>query len=167
MLFDSLFHALPQPTIVIRRSHRGLVYAGNDFTLTAEILFSDIAVVDMLITLAISWSRDDVMITSNDHISISSVNTSESGYTGSLTYSPIAISDSGLITATVTVSPSDISVYIYSVTATATEILSVQGIYTYANILDCPIVFVSVINLPLHNSNSNTLLHKVLQQFWS
>ena len=43
------------------------------------------------------------------------------------TYLPIATSDSGLITATVTVSPSDDSMYIQSVTATATDTLTVQS----------------------------------------
>ena len=79
------------------------------------------------LSLTISWSRDDVLITSNDRITISNVSTSESGYTASLTYSPITTSDSGLITATVTVSPSDDSMYIQSVTATATDTLCIQG----------------------------------------
>ena len=78
--------------------------------LNAEITFSDPTVVDVEILLALNWSRDDVLITSNDRISVFSVSTSESGYTASLTYSPIASSDSGLITATVSVSPSDDSI---------------------------------------------------------
>ena len=63
----------------------------------------------------------------NDRISVSTVTASKSGYTASLTYSPITTSDRGLITATVTVSPSDHSMYIQSVTATATDTLTVQG----------------------------------------
>ena len=62
---------------------------------------------DVSISLTITWSRGDDIITSDDRISLSSVSVSGSGYTASLTYSPIATSDSGLITATVTVSPSD------------------------------------------------------------
>ena len=100
---------------------------GNNITLNAEILFNHSTVVDVSISLTISncWKRDGDIIRS-DHITISNVSDSESGYTASLTYSPIATSDSGLITATVTVSPSDDSVYIQSVTATATDILTVQ-----------------------------------------
>ena len=112
---------------MFRRTHSCLIPVGSAFTLNAEISFSDPTVVDMSISLTISWSRDGDIITSNDHISISSVTASESGYTASLTYSPIATSDSGLITATVTVSPSDDSMYIQSVTAAATDTITVQG----------------------------------------
>ena len=118
---------VPQPQIVIRRSHSGLVFAGNNFTLNAEISFNGSAVVDVSISLTISWSRDGDNITSNDHITISNVSDSESGYTASLTYSPIATSDSGLITAIVTLSPSDDSMYIQSVTATANDTLCIQA----------------------------------------
>ena len=122
---------VPQPIVVIRRSCSGLIYAGNNFTLNAEISFSDSTVVDMSLSLTISWSRNGDIITSNDHITISNVSDIESGYTASLTYSPIATSDSGLITATVTVSPSDDSMYIQSVTATANDTLCVQGKKVY------------------------------------
>ena len=104
-----------------------MVFAGDNFTLNAEILFNISAVVNVSISLTLSWSRDGDNITSNDHITISNVSDSESGYTASLTYSPIATSDSGLITATVTVSPSDDSMYIQSVTSTATDTLCIQG----------------------------------------
>ena len=117
----------PPVIVLIARSHNGLVLAGTDFTLTVEIFPSDLFQVDKEILPTICWNRDDVIITSNDRISTSSVTVTENGYTASLTYSPIAISDSGLITATVTVSPSDNSMYIQSVTATATETLIVQS----------------------------------------
>ena len=119
---------VPQPIIVIRRSYSGLVSVGYNFTLNAEILFSNPTVVDIEVLLAISWSRDDDLMTSSDRISISNVTDGQNGYTASLTYSPIATSDSGLITATVTVSPSNDSMYIQSVTATANDTLSVEGI---------------------------------------
>ena len=121
--------SVPQPTVVINTIYGGSINAGNIFTLNAEIMFSDPTVVDVSISLTISWSRDDVLITSNDRISVSSVSTSESGYTASLTYSPITTSDSGLITSNVTVSPFDNFMYVQSVTAIATYNLSVQGIY--------------------------------------
>ena len=126
---------VPQPTVVINRIYSSLINAGNNFTLNAEITFSDPTVVDVGILLALNWSRDDVLITSNNRISVSSVSTSESGYTASLTYTPIATSDSGLITATVSVSPSDDSIsYIQSVTATAVHNLSVHGMTTFMSL---------------------------------
>ena len=129
MIFSALLYSfslpVPQPQIEIRRSQSGLVFAGNNFTLNAEISFNISAVVNVSISLTISWSRNGDNITSNDHITISNVSDSESGYTASLTYSPIASSDSGLITATVTVSPSDDSMYIQSVTSTATNTLCI------------------------------------------
>ena len=111
----------------MKRSHSGLIYAGNNFTLNAEILFNISSVVNVSISLTISWSRDGDNITSNDHITISNVSDNGRRYTASLTYSPIATSDSGLITATVTVSPSDDSVYIQSVIAIVTDTLCIQG----------------------------------------
>ena len=93
------------------------------------------AVVNVSLSLTTSWSRDSDNITSNDHIAISNVTDSKSGYTASLTYSPITTSDSGLITATVTVSPSDDSMYIQSVIATATDTLCVQGKNPLYNII--------------------------------
>ena len=119
---------VPQPTVVIDTNYSGLINAGKNFT------FSDPTVVDVEILLALNWSRDDVLIASNDRISVSSVSTSESGYTASLTYSPIATSDSGLIIANVTVSPSDDSMYIQSVTATAVHNLSVHGLTTFMSL---------------------------------
>ena len=122
---------VPQPILMIRRSHSGLVSAANNFTLNAEISFSDLALVDVSLSPTISWSRNGDIITSNNCITISNVSNIESGYTASLTYSLIATSDSGLITATVTVSPSDDSVYVQSVTATATDTLCIQGKNTF------------------------------------
>ena len=116
---------------MFRRNHSCLIPVGSAFTLNAEISFSDSAVVNMSLLLTISWSKDGDIITSNELISISSVTASKSGYTASLTYSPIDTSDSGLITATVTVSPSNNSMYLQSVTATATDTLTVQGKNTF------------------------------------
>ena len=112
-----------------------MVFARDKFTLNAVILFNISAVVNVSISLTLSWSRDGDNIISNDHITISNVSDSERGYTASLTYSPIATSDSGLITATVTVSPSDDSMYIQSVIATATDTLCIQGKNPIYNIL--------------------------------
>ena len=90
--------------------------------------YQNSAVVDVSVSLTIIWSRDGDII-SNDHITISNVSDTESGYTASLTYSPITPSDNGLMTATVTVSPSDDSMYIQLVTATETHTINVEGIH--------------------------------------
>ena len=73
---------VPQPQIVIRRNHSGLICAGNNFTLNAEILFNIhiSAVVNVSLSLTISWSRDGDNITSKDNITISNVSDIESGY---------------------------------------------------------------------------------------
>ena len=126
-LLSSFSLSVPQPHMEIRRSQSGLVFVGNNFTLNAEVSFNGSAIVNVSISLTISWSRDGDIIISNDHITISNVSDSESGYTASLTYSPITTSDSGLITANITVSPSDNSMYIQSVTSTATDALCIQG----------------------------------------
>ena len=70
-MFLSFCLPVLQPTVMIRRSHSGLVYAGSEFTLNAEISLNNSAVVDVSILLTISWSRDGDIITSNDHITIS------------------------------------------------------------------------------------------------
>ena len=136
--FLSFFLAVPSPKVVIRRSLSGLIYAGNNFTLNAdisEIPLIDSDIVSVEVSLVITWTRDGDVIRSNDHISVSSVSVSESGYTASLTYSPIAISDSGLITATLSVIPSETSSYIQSVAVSAKERLTVLGMQYYSRVV--------------------------------
>ena len=99
--------------MTIRKSRKGAVFAGTEFVLQIDISFSNNSFVDVDICLVIEWTKDTHVIVNDDRIKISS-NLGRA----SLTYSPIATSDSGLITATVTVSPSDDSMYIQSVTAT-------------------------------------------------
>ena len=98
-----------------RKSRKSAVFAGTEFVLTIDISFSNNSFVDVNIVFVIEWSREGNVIVNDDRIKISSV--SNLGR-ASLTYSPIATSDSGLITANVTASPSDDSMYIQSVTAT-------------------------------------------------
>ena len=81
----------------------------------------------MAISLDISWSRGSDVIASDTRTVISPVSGSGDSYTASLTYTPIATSDSGQFTATVTVSPSDGSMFVQTVTATDTEMLTVEG----------------------------------------
>ena len=82
---------------------------------------------DVAISLDISWSRGSDVIANDTRTSISPVSGSGDSYTASLTYTPIATSDSGQFTATVTVSPSDGSMFVQTVTATDTEMLTVEG----------------------------------------
>ena len=119
---------MPQPTVAITRSCSGTVYAGTRFTLTSAISFSDVSGVDVEISLDIRWTRDSAVIPSNSRTTVSDVSGSGTSYTASLSFSPIATSDSGQFTATVTVRPTITSQYIQSVTATAdTERVTVEG----------------------------------------
>ena len=81
----------------------------------------------MDISLDISWSRGNDVIVSDNHTAISPVSGSGDSYTASLTYIPIATSDGGQFTATVTVSPSDGSMFIQTATPTDTEMLTIEG----------------------------------------
>ena len=67
----------------------------------------------MAISLDISWSRGSDVIASDTRTAISPVRDSGDSYTASLTYTPIATSDGGQFTATVTVSPPDGITYMY------------------------------------------------------
>ena len=114
---------VPEPTVVITRSHSGSVYAGTEFALRTDIFFSDLSGVDGDISLDISWSRGSDVIGNDTRTTVSAVSGSGDSYTASLNYSPTTTSDSGLITATVTVRTTDGS----TSTANATEMLNVEG----------------------------------------
>ena len=110
--------------MTIRKSRKGAVFAGTEIVLTIDISFNINSFVDVAIVFVIEWSREGNVIVNDDRIKISSVNNLGRA---SLTYSPIATSDSGLITANVTGSPSDDSMYIQSVTATSFHILTISS----------------------------------------
>ena len=99
--------------------------------LTADISFSNQSRVNVDKSLDILWRRGNDVIVNDSHITISPVSGSGDSYTASLTYSPITISDSGQITAIVTVRPMIENEYIRTVNATALESLSITGIYFY------------------------------------
>ena len=110
------------------RSRSGTVYAGTRFTLTSDIFFSDDSGLDVEISLDISWARDNDVIVNGSRTTVSAVGGSGTSYTASLSFSPIATSDSGQFTATVTVRPATTSPYIQSVNATSsTEMATVGG----------------------------------------
>ena len=126
-----LYSTVPQPTVVITRSHNDTVYVGTGLTLTASITFNDLTGVDVPLTVDIIWTRDDDDITTSDtHITVSDVSgSSNTSYTATLIYSPITNDDSGIITTTVTVTPSEISQYIQTATVMTQDIMvDVQGI---------------------------------------
>ena len=110
-----MFNPVPQPTVSISRSRSGSVYAGTVFGLIADISFSDLSAVDvdMHISLDISWSRGNDVITNDTRTVISPVSGSGDSYSASLTYTPIATSDCDQLTATVTISPPDGKIYMY------------------------------------------------------
>ena len=123
----NILSSVPQPTVSISRSRSGNINAGTEFGLIADISFIDLSAVDVAISLDISWSRDSDVIASDTRTAISPVSDSGDSYTASLTYTPIATSDGGWFTATVTVSPSDGSMFVQTVTATDTEMITVEG----------------------------------------
>ena len=124
-----LYSTVPQPTVVITRSHNDTVYVGTELILTASITFNDLTGVDVPLTVDIIWTRDDDDITSDTHITVSDVSdSSDTSYIATLIYSPITNDDSGIITATVTVTPSVESQYIQTATVMAQDMVDVQGI---------------------------------------
>ena len=122
----SKFFSVPQANVTITKSRSGPVYAGTEFVLTADISLNG---VNGDISLYITWNRGNDVIANDTRITVSAVSGSGDSYTASLTYSPINISDSGEITANISVSvdPYD-SMCVTIDTATAT--LSVEGILT-------------------------------------
>ena len=125
--------SVPQPTVTITRFHSDSVLVGTELVLTADISFSDKSRVNVNKSLDILWRRGNDVIVNDTHTTVSAVSGSGDSYTASLTYSPITISDSGLITVTVTVRPMEVNEYIRPVNATALESLNIiiTGIHIY------------------------------------
>ena len=126
--FMCLTSSVPQPTVTITRSHSDSVLVGTELVLTADISFSDQSRVNVDKSLDILWRRGNDVIVDDSHITISAVSGSGDNYTASLTYSPITISDHGLITAIVTVRPMEVNEYIRTVRATAMKTIIITGI---------------------------------------
>ena len=120
----------PQPTVTISRSRNGPVYAGTEFVLSTTISLNlsgfDMDFISSLL-LDIRWGRgNDHHIVNDTRTTVSPVSGSGMTYTASLTYSPIAISDSGQVNATVTVSSST-EPGTSPATAFDTKMLTVKG----------------------------------------
>ena len=113
----------------ISRSHDGTVYSGSEFVLNVSISFSEtLTYTDIAFT--IGWSKrhnayneQNNIIVNNDRIKVSNISI---GGWATLTYSPVAISDRGLLVATVTASPLD-ELFIEPVTASSTYQLRIEG----------------------------------------
>ena len=120
--------------MTISRSRSGPVYAGTEFVLNTALSFSglDMNLLSSLV-LDIRWSRGNDVIVTGTRTIVSPVSGSGMTYTASLTYSPINISDSGQVTATVTVSAPTVQ----SMTASDTEILNVEGKINYCKMVLC------------------------------
>ena len=113
--------------MTISRSHDGTVYSGTGFVLNVSISFRE-TLTEVDIALAIGWSKthnayNEQNIVNNDRIRVSNVSI---GGWATLTYSPIAISDRGLLVATVTASPLD-ELFIEPVSASSSHYLNVKG----------------------------------------
>ena len=121
-------HTVPELTMVIRRSYNGTVYAGTEFTLISDISFSDVSGVDVWISLDILWTRGSDVIVNGSRTTVSGVSGSGTSYTASLSFSPMTTSDSGQLTANVTVRLNLTSQYVQSVTSAAdNDFVTVEG----------------------------------------
>ena len=105
---------MPQPTVTITRNHSDSILAGTGLVLTANISFSNQSRINANVNKALDilWRRGNNAIIGDTCINISAVSGSGDSYAASLTYSPITISDSGQITAIVTVRPETVNEYI-------------------------------------------------------
>ena len=117
---------MPQPKVTLRRNPNDTLFIETELMLIADISFSDQKWADVNKSLDIVWKIGNDVISNDTRTTVSAVSGSGDSYTSSLTYSPITISDSGQITATVTVRP--LNIYIRTVTATASETLIITGI---------------------------------------
>ena len=145
---------MPQPTVTITRNQSDSILAGTGLVLTANISFSDQSRVNVDKSLDILWRRGNDVIVNDSHITISTVSGSGDSYTASLIYSPITISDSGNITAIVTVRPKMAYEYIRAVNATALVIITGIETYLYLSIRDIKYFFFSSSSYSIHHSQS-------------
>ena len=114
--------------MTITTNESDFILAGTGLVLTANISFSEQSRVTVDKSLDILWRRGNNTIVGDTRTTVSAVSGSGDSYTASLTYSPITISDSGLITTIVTVRPKVENEYIRAVNATAMKKLVITGI---------------------------------------
>ena len=119
-LLCSLVEVHCQISMTISRSHNDTVYIGTQLLLTSHISLSDAD--SMEVSVEITWTKGSDVIVNDSHTRVSTVSGNSSRYTASLSFSPVAITDGGPITATVTIiSP------LQTVTVSDTHILEVTG----------------------------------------
>ena len=112
--------------MIINRSPSGPIYAGTAFTLIATLNFNEFMTIDMDLILVTSWRNEDGRVLQDDmDVTVSNGR----GHTFDLIYSPILTTDSGRVSATVTVIAlnESLQMYIYPVNYSASEILYVEG----------------------------------------
>ena len=117
--------------MTISKSHSGTVYAGTELVLTVDISFNNFKRRDVNISITIKWHRHNIngtkLLVNDTRTTVSAVSGSEGSFKGSLTYSPITISDSGRLWAIVSVKPSDTSIRIKSSLNSARVDLFAEG----------------------------------------
>ena len=118
--------------MTISRSRDGPVYAGTTFELRVDISFTDLTV-DIAIDISWKQSNNNITAIGNDNrTTVSSFSGSGDSYSSTLAYSPIAISDSGNITAIVTINLSSSNESSCAeIKVSDTEQLIVEGIITF------------------------------------
>ena len=82
---------------------------------------------DVAITVGISWSGEDGVLTNDSRTTVTPVSGGGGSYTASLTYSPITTSDGGQFTANVTFISTIGSMYILGGSVQDTEMVMVNG----------------------------------------
>ena len=121
------FSIVPQPDMEITRSHSDTVYAGTKFTLSVDISFNSLRM-NITLMISVTWSRGNDVIANDTRTTVSAVSSSGDSYTASLTYSPITISDSGLIKVNISAYVDPYESICSRTSATDTERLVVHGI---------------------------------------
>ena len=110
----------------IDRSRSGPIYAGTGFTLITTLNFNKPMPIDMNLILVTSWRNEDGHVIQDDVEVIVSNGRVQQFF---LIYSPIHTTDSGRVSATVTVIAlnESLQMYIYPVKTSASVIINVEG----------------------------------------
>ena len=130
--------------MTISRSRDGPVYAGTTFQLRVDISFNDLTV-DTAVDICWKQSNNNTgnaAIGNNNRTTVSAVSGSGDSYSSTLTYSQIAISDSGNITAIVTINLSSSNESSCAeIEASDTEELIVEGKYYVTKVYEVSLLF--------------------------
>ena len=116
--FITLFLVVPSPTVVIRQSRYGSLYAGTDISFTCTATLTE-SLRYLGLSVNISWSGPQ----SHTHSISSTMEGSNGVYTKRISINPLATSDSGTYTCAATVSGTNV----YSITSRQSRVVSVTG----------------------------------------